>query len=84
MYRTLMLHHSPMMLYILISTKTNPLESLYRSICENNNFYSFFLLGYMEVDKLIALFARIIDENEPTLIAARAERLVFLKSKETF
>ena len=34
----------------------------------------FSLPGFMPVDELIALLARIIDENEPALVAARAER----------
>ena len=32
------------------------------------------LTGFMPVDQLIALLARVINENEPALVAARAER----------
>jgi len=30
--------------------------------------------GFMQVDELVATLARVIDENEPSLVAARAER----------
>ena len=33
--------------------------------------------GLMSVDHYISLLARLIEDNEPALVAARADRLVF-------
>ena len=34
----------------------------------------FFLIGVLDVDQLIAVCAQVINDNEASLIAARAER----------
>ena len=52
------------------------IENLH-SLCYLDNdllFPVYQISGFIQVDQLIALFARIIDENESALVAARAER----------
>ena len=43
-------------------------------MCKNKRL--FFFLGLMNVDNYVALLARLIEDNEPALVVARAERFV--------
>lgn len=41
-----------------------------------------FFAGIMTVDRYISLLARLIEDNEPALVAARVDRLVTLVTAE--